>query len=59
VADDGDFTQTIYFTSEAAAREGEKTEMPADVHEQMSAGMGEMTDLTFLDISHPWYTGRA
>ena len=31
VADDGHFTQTIYFTSEAAARQGEKQEMPEDV----------------------------
>ncbi len=31
IAADGDFTQTIYFTSEAAARQGEQQEMPADV----------------------------
>ena len=55
IADDGDFTQTIYFTSEAAAREGEQQEMPADVADQM----GEMTVDEYLDLSSPWYTGRA
>jgi hypothetical protein len=55
IADDGDFTQTIYFTSEAAAREGEQQEMPADVADQM----GEMTVDEYLDLTDPWYTGRA
>ena len=40
IADDGDFTQTIYFTSEAAAREGEKQEMPEEVQRDMEAGHG-------------------
>ena len=40
IADDGDFTQTIYFTSEAAAREGEKKEMPEEVQQRDAAGDG-------------------
>jgi hypothetical protein len=59
VADDGGFTQTIYFTSEAAAREGEKAEMPAEVQEAMAAGMGEMRDLVFFDLRDPWFSGRS
>jgi hypothetical protein len=55
IADDGDFTQTVYFTSEAAAREGEGQEMPREVADQM----GEMTVDEFLDLTDPWYTGRA
>ncbi len=59
IADDGDFTQTIYFTSEAAAREGEKQEMPEDVQQQMQQAMGDMGDITYLDLRNPWFSGRA
>jgi hypothetical protein len=59
IADDGDFTQTIYFTSEAEAREGEKKEMPEDAQREMQQAMGEMSDLTYLDLRQPWFSGRA
>jgi hypothetical protein len=59
VTDDGQFTQTIYFTSQEAAREGEKQEMPAEVQRDMEAGMGQMHDLTYLDLPAPWFAGRA
>jgi len=54
VADDGDFTQTIAFTSEAAAREGEKMEMPEEMQQQMAEGMGDMKDITYYDLRNPW-----
>ena len=57
IADDGDFTQTIYFTSEAAAHEGEKKEMPEEVSQQMQEAMGDMGDITYLDLSNPWLIG--
>lgn len=57
VADDGQFTQTIYFTSQDAAREGEKQEMPEDVQRDMAAGMGEMRDLKYYDLPDPWFNG--
>ena len=59
IADDGDFTQTIYVTSEAAARAGEKQEMPADVQHDMEQAMGDMGDITYLDLRNPWFSGRA
>jgi hypothetical protein len=59
IADDGDFTQTIYFTSEAEAREGEKKEMPEDVQRDMQQAMGDMGDITYLDLRNPWFSGRA
>ena len=59
IADDGDFTQTIYFTSEDAAREGEKQEMPEEVQQQMQQAMGDMGDITYLDLRNPWFSGRA
>jgi hypothetical protein len=57
IADDGDFTQTIYFTSEDAAREGEKQPMPEDVQREMQDAMGEMGEVTFLDLRNPWLVG--
>jgi len=51
----GDYTMCIYFTSEAAAREGERKEPPAE----MKAQMDEMTSLQtgppeFFDLKQPW-----
>ena len=53
--DDGKWTMVIYFTSEAAAREGEKKEMPAE----MAAAMQEMESIAvgqteYLDLKNPW-----
>jgi hypothetical protein len=59
IADDGDFTQTIYFTSEAEAREGEKQEMPEDVQREMQQAMGDMSDIAYSDLRTPWFSGRA
>jgi hypothetical protein len=52
--DGGDWTQVIYFTSEAEAREGEKKEAPPE----MKAAMEEMMKLSagppdFLDLRQP------
>jgi hypothetical protein len=52
--DGGDWTQVIYFTSEAEAREGEKKEAPPE----MQAAMDEMMKLSagppdFLDLRQP------
>jgi hypothetical protein len=54
---DGDsgFTDAIYFTYEAAAREGERKEMPpemASVMERMGALMEG--DVTYMDLRSPW-----
>ena len=59
IADDGDFTQTIYFTSEAEAREGEKKEMPAEVEAELQSAMGDMSGIAFYDLRDPWFSGRA
>ena len=52
--DDG-WTMAIYFTSEAAAREGEQKEPPADLQERMqeleTLAIG---DTTYLDLRDPW-----
>lgn len=49
--DDG-FSQFIYFTSEAEAREGEKSsEGPPDEFQQL------MRDVRFIDLKEPWLNG--
>ncbi|KGN40352.1 hypothetical protein [Knoellia aerolata] len=53
--DDGEYVMAIYFTSEAEARVGEKTEPPAEV----AGTMEEMNDLqvgevTYYDLRDPW-----
>ena len=53
--DEGAWTMAIYFTSEAAAREGEQKPPPAEMQEMMeelnSLMIGEPT---FADLKDPW-----
>jgi len=48
--DDGEYVETVYFTSEAEAREREHLAPPAEVAEVMAT---EMQDARFLDLHHP------
>lgn len=54
--DDGEYVMAIYFTSEEAAREGERQEPPAEIAatmEEMGAlGVGEVT---YHDLRDPWF----
>lgn len=54
LAADGAFTQVVYFTSEAAAREGEQRRSPEDeeLEEQMGTLMAE--EVRYLDLPDPW-----
>jgi len=57
---DGEFAMAIYFTSEAAAREGEKAELPPELAanmEQLSALM--VGQPTFYDLKDPWLASPA
>ncbi|WP_028660855.1 hypothetical protein [Nocardioides insulae] len=49
---DGTFTETIAFTSEEAARAGEKIEPPADVRRELAYAM---QGATFFDLRDPWF----
>ena len=49
---DGTFTETIAFTSEDAAREGEKMEPPSEVRQELEYAM---KSATFYDLHHPWF----
>ena len=57
---DGEWTMTIYFTSEEAAREGEAKEPPPEMAQMMkemeSLSVGEPT---FLDLQDPWLNAPA
>lgn len=55
VDQDGFFTQTISFTTEAEAREGEQKEMPAQMRGEMDDMQTSMTDVSFHDLHHPWF----
>jgi hypothetical protein len=47
---DGGFTQTVYFTSEAEARDGERAQAPSE-----TAEIGDLVgDLAFFDLPQPW-----
>lgn len=50
---DGTYTQTIAFTDEASAREGEKQEPPQEIREELEASM---QGATFYDLHDPWFT---
>ena len=52
---DGFFTQTIAFTTEAAAREGERMEPPAEGRRMMDEMNALTTDVSYHDLHHPWF----
>lgn len=49
--DDGHFTQTVYFTSEAEARAGEAREGGG---EDMAEWVERVRDMRFVDLTDPW-----
>jgi hypothetical protein len=61
IGHDGDaYTVVLYFTSEAAAREGEKKETPPELQAQMDEmGKLEVGEPTFLDLKDPWMNSPA
>jgi hypothetical protein len=50
----GDFTQVIYFTSEAEAREGERKQPTGEAAEMMREEMELFTDLRYFDLTNPY-----
>jgi hypothetical protein len=49
---DGTFIETVAFTTEEAAREGERTEPPADVRRELDYAL---QGAKFYDLHHPWF----
>ncbi|MGK2321319.1 hypothetical protein [Gordonia rhizosphera] len=53
-ADDGDsYIEAVYFTSEAAAREAEKMEIPDDIRSLFEEEMQLMGDVAYYDLHQP------
>ena len=51
---DGAFTLTAYFSSEEAARVGEREEPPTEAAELLREEMELMQDVVYLDLREPW-----
>jgi hypothetical protein len=55
---DGAFVETVYFTSEAEAREQERMAPPPEMAEAMQ-DESMMTDITYMDLHQPWLASPA
>lgn len=60
IEDDGTFTETVAFTDEAAAREGEMQAMPVTgpVHDAMKSFWESVHDLEYRDLHRPWFASK-
>ena len=58
IESDGQFTETIFFSSEEAARAGEAQEMPEDMRREMEEEFSVMQDVTYFDLHHPWFSSK-
>lgn len=61
IEEDGTFTETVAFTDESAAREGEQKAVPlTDEARHLMEDWQRLThDVTYLDLHHPWFASRA
>ncbi|GAA1927199.1 hypothetical protein [Nocardioides marmoribigeumensis] len=55
----GDWTMAIWFTSEAAAREGEQKDLPPEVSERMAELRALSGEPSYVDLTDPWMDGPA
>jgi hypothetical protein len=51
-----DATETVYFTSEAEAREGERKETPSDIAADFGDWQDRVDDMKFIDLRDPWFS---
>jgi hypothetical protein len=51
---DGGFTEAVYFTSEAAARAGERKEPTPQLRPILDEEMSLLRDLVYYDLTEPW-----
>jgi hypothetical protein len=60
IEEDGTFTETIAFTNETEAREGEQKAMPNDDRTRHLMGDWDRVthDVRYLDLHHPWFASR-
>jgi hypothetical protein len=50
------FSDFVYFTSEAEAREGEKKQPPAEAGDSAQDWMAQVEDLKFIDLRRPFFS---
>jgi hypothetical protein len=55
---DGGFTQTVYFTSEAEARAGERREAPEHLRAQLEEWQRLLVEPRYFDLPDPWLSSR-
>jgi hypothetical protein len=58
IDDGGFFTETVAFTSETAARDGEQRELPAEARQLIDEEMSLLEDVQYLDLHHPWFASQ-
>lgn len=58
IDDEGFFTETISFTSEAAAREAEHAPMPPEARKLVDEEMSLLDGVRYLDLHEPWFAGQ-
>ncbi|RNL78464.1 hypothetical protein EFL95_05050 [Nocardioides marmorisolisilvae] len=55
ISQDGTFTETIAFTDEALARQGETIRMPEQVQRTLNDAVA---DVAYLDLRNPWFASH-
>jgi hypothetical protein len=55
IDDDGFFTETVFFTTEAEARAAEQQQMPPEVQALLDEEASLVSDMQFLDLHVPWF----
>lgn len=60
IEEDGTFTETVAFTDESAAREGEQKAMPLteQTRHLMEDWQRATHDVTYFDLHQPWFASR-
>jgi hypothetical protein len=58
IGEDGFFTETIAFTSEAEARAAEKREVPPEASRLLAEEMSLIDDVRYLDLHQPWFASH-
>jgi len=60
IEEDGTFTEAVFFTDEAMARQGEAKAMPnrEEVRHLMQDWRRITHDVRYLDLHHPWFASR-
>lgn len=55
IDDDGIVTETVCFTSEAAARQAERKLLPAELREVIEEELALLEEVQYLALHSPWF----